>query len=455
MFELLADVALNAGLLTVASSSFLLSITRRKQVAQIYGHPIYVVTEIAITPLSSKPEADSSITQTQRALRRGTPNTDGTDDSDDSGEEESQDASMPKDDVDDDSQNVSEGVGSAEKSNSPHARKTSIAEDVIARKGGYGRFTKHWFSKEKWRVDQLRNLGLSTKESDSESDSMSRPGSSKDQNLSENTVETPGLTSSDILASSAQNVAASLLPKLLKTTQVLFGSSRSYYFSYDYDITRSLGSLPPASKDLPLHAQVDPLFFWNRSLVQPFINSHQEALVLPLMQGFVGQQCFVVSKSGEIASEAFEGKDSMEMEEMSPPVSPRGEALSFQAALANPAENRAFFLTLISRRSIKRAGLRYLRRGVDDDGNVANNVETEQILSDSSWANRAYSFLQIRGSIPIFFSQSPYSFKPVPQIQQSPEANFAAFQRVGLSSLFDVNTPINLCSVKRSFFAPG
>jgi hypothetical protein len=92
---------------------------------------------------------------------------------------------------------------------------------------------------------------------------------------------------------------------------------------------------------------------------------------------------------------------------------------------------KSYLLTLISRRSVKRAGLRYLRRGVDADGNTANGVETEQILSEATWkpSSKVYSFVQIRGSIPIFFSQSPYSFKPVPQIQHSAETNYEAFKK--------------------------
>jgi hypothetical protein len=35
---------------------------------------------------------------------------------------------------------------------------------------------------------------------------------------------------------------------------------------------------------------------------------------------------------------------------------------------------------IISRRSRQRAGLRYLRRGIDDEANVANFVETEAIM---------------------------------------------------------------------------
>ena len=36
--------------------------------------------------------------------------------------------------------------------------------------------------------------------------------------------------------------------------------------------------------------------------------------------------------------------------------------------------------TIISRRSRDRAGLRYQRRGIDDDANVANFVETEAVM---------------------------------------------------------------------------
>lgn len=92
---------------------------------------------------------------------------------------------------------------------------------------------------------------------------------------------------------------------------------------------------------------------------------------------------------------------------------------------------RNFLLTLISRRSVKRPGLRYLRRGVDDDGNTANTVETEQILSVPDWApsHNVYSYLQLRGSIPLYFSQSPYAFKPVPVLHHSAEVNQLAFER--------------------------
>jgi hypothetical protein len=45
---------------------------------------------------------------------------------------------------------------------------------------------------------------------------------------------------------------------------------------------------------------------------------------------------------------------------------------------------RAFLLTLIARRSNRYAGTRFLKRGANMEGDVANEVETEQILCDSS-----------------------------------------------------------------------
>jgi hypothetical protein len=96
------------------------------------------------------------------------------------------------------------------------------------------------------------------------------------------------------------------------------------------------------------------------------------------------------------------------------------------------ASGKDFLLTLISRRSTKRAGLRYLRRGTDDDGCTANSVETEQILSNPSWStstDKIYSYTQFRGSIPLFFSQSPYSLKPQVSTWGTFETNARAFKR--------------------------
>ena len=226
--------------------------------------------------------------------------------------------------------------------------------------------------------------------------------------------------------------AISLLPKLLRTSQILFGSSRTFYFSYDYDITRSLANPKvPAAPLVPLHEHVDPLYFWNQNVIQPFTDAGIDSLSLPLMQGFVGQRTFVVDSQPPQMDEGA-NKDSVELNSLSPsraasPTPPE------KATAEMRTTEKKFDITIISRRSIKRAGLRYLRRGIDEDGNVANSVESEQILSpaEAAWdpAAKVYSFVQTRGSFPLFFTQTPYSLKPAPMMQHSPDSNFAALKK--------------------------
>lgn len=50
---------------------------------------------------------------------------------------------------------------------------------------------------------------------------------------------------------------------------------------------------------------------------------------------------------------------------------------------------------------------RFLRRGVNEKGKVANDVETEQVVSESTEGRTVQisSIVQNRGSIPVFWSQ--------------------------------------------------
>lgn len=136
------------------------------------------------------------------------------------------------------------------------------------------------------------------------------------------------------------------------------------------------------------------------------------------MQGFVGQREFAVEP---LSARTLESKLQIHNQD---------HVLASVEQNQRAHERQSFLITLISRRSVMRPGLRYLRRGIDEEGYTANCVETEQILSRRSWApkNRVYSFTQVRGSIPLFFSQSPYSFKPVPVLQHSYEINHIAFR---------------------------
>lgn len=106
------------------------------------------------------------------------------------------------------------------------------------------------------------------------------------------------------------------------------------------------------------------------------------------------------------------------------------EAKSARRSLDQPDAD-SLLLTLVSRRSLRRPGLRYLRRGVDEKGNVANEVETEQILSTGDWNSSVpiSSFVQLRGSIPLYFTQSSFALKPVPVLQGSSKSNAQAFER--------------------------
>ncbi|CAL8071529.1 unnamed protein product [Calicophoron daubneyi] len=68
-------------------------------------------------------------------------------------------------------------------------------------------------------------------------------------------------------------------------------------------------------------------------------------------------------------------------------------------------------VTLIGRRSRHFAGTRFLKRGINLTGDAANEVETEQIVHDTSHAfldkTRCSSYVQMRGSVPVFWSQEP------------------------------------------------
>lgn len=60
-------------------------------------------------------------------------------------------------------------------------------------------------------------------------------------------------------------------------------------------------------------------------------------------------------------------------------------------------------MSVISRLSWHRAGTRFNSRGIDDDGAVANFVETETVLRTE---NSAMSYVQLRGSVPRSFLPS-------------------------------------------------
>jgi hypothetical protein len=166
-------------------------------------------------------------------------------------------------------------------------------------------------------------------------------------------------------------------------------------------------------------------------LLQVFMDAGQEEFTIPLIQGFVGQREFTVDTSPSTRKITDVKTDAREFQGVQDEESTPEDPSSQKPVQPETKDSKSFLLTLISRRSVHRAGLRYLRRGTDEDGFVANSVETEQILSAPTWdleSDTLYSYVQYRGSVPLFFSQSPYSLKPIPVFRGSPDANYEAFK---------------------------
>ncbi|KAH7091854.1 SacI homology domain-containing protein [Auriculariales sp. MPI-PUGE-AT-0066] len=170
--------------------------------------------------------------------------------------------------------------------------------------------------------------------------------------------------------------------------------SKNFYFSYTYDITSSLQRNVCLSTPAYLSSEgfsFTDRFAWNTFMLQPFVEfgAARSDWVLPMIHGHVDQAKLNVL-------------------------------------------DRVVYMTLIARRSRHYAGARYLRRGVNEDGNVANEVETEQIVSETcttafyipsrngeGWSPNPHytSYIQYRGSIPLYWTQDITNLTPRPPIE--------------------------------------
>ncbi|KAG2156260.1 SacI homology domain-containing protein [Suillus clintonianus] len=124
----------------------------------------------------------------------------------------------------------------------------------------------------------------------------------------------------------------------------------------------------------------------------------------------------------------------------------------FTMALPAPPVNGApviATLSLISRLGWRRAGTRFNTRGVDDDGNTANFVETETILTTDQ---HCVSYTQVRGSVPLFWEQQGLqTFGQRIQITR-PHASQPAFERhfAHLMEEYGATHAINLLGSKEN-----
>ncbi|XP_012574110.1 phosphoinositide phosphatase SAC2-like isoform X2 [Cicer arietinum] len=150
--------------------------------------------------------------------------------------------------------------------------------------------------------------------------------------------------------------------------------TKDFFYSYSYNIMLSLQK-NVSSHNFMGQSLYETLFVWNEFLTRGIRNNLQNtSWTVALVYGFFKQVKLSISGS-------------------------------------------EFNLIIIARRSRHYAGTRYLKRGVNEKGRVANDVETEQIVfADASDGSpmQISSVVQIRGSIPLFWTQeaSPLNIKP-------------------------------------------
>ena len=189
----------------------------------------------------------------------------------------------------------------------------------------------------------------------------------------------------------------SIEAKLMATFQSL-DLTKTFYFSYTYDITNTLQTNIMREKlkavnrnDIVIPSGIhdfNEMYMWNMNLLKPIFNCIDTVYdwFQCIVHGFIDQVDISVL-------------------------------------------GKTFYVSLIARRSHHFAGARFLKRGVNNQGFVANEVETEQIVTDmllTSFHNsgtgyfdsdRFTSFVQHRGSIPLYWTQAASNLTAKPPIE--------------------------------------
>ncbi|KAJ8920227.1 hypothetical protein NQ315_011888 [Exocentrus adspersus] len=184
----------------------------------------------------------------------------------------------------------------------------------------------------------------------------------------------------------------------------IFNETNSFYYSHTTDLTNSLQRLCNLEKQDAIDPQalwktVDDRFFWNKHMLKCIIDTENplcDPWILPIIQGYIQIEDCKVEVGRELGSSASD------------------------------ASYEIFTLCILSRRSRFRAGTRYKRRGVDENGEVANYVETEQIVA---YQSHEVSFVQVRGSVPVYWSQPGFKYRPPPRIDKGEAETKVAFEK--------------------------
>ncbi|XP_043502964.1 phosphatidylinositide phosphatase SAC2 isoform X2 [Polistes fuscatus] len=189
--------------------------------------------------------------------------------------------------------------------------------------------------------------------------------------------------------------------RILEELNKIFTETDSFFYCETGDITNSLQRLCVAEAEetknnqcRPLWQRVDDRFFWNKHMLQDIINlktDKADCWILPVIQGYI-----------------------------------QIEKCKVEVGFYDQPQHEIFNLAIISRRSRFRAGTRYKRRGVDDEGKCANYVETEQLVW---YHDHQVSFVQVRGSVPVYWSQPGYKYKPPPRIDKDEAETQVTFEK--------------------------
>lgn len=194
-------------------------------------------------------------------------------------------------------------------------------------------------------------------------------------------------------------------------------SNGSFYYSSDFDLTSTLQHRGIGAHSLSSDNYEDE-YMWNSFLMQEII-TYRDRLDTHAKQ--------ILDDEGFLTTVI------------------RGFAETFTSYI----RNTKVALTVICKQSWRRAGTRFNARGVDDDSNVANFVETEFIMYSKKIC---YAFTEIRGSIPVFWEQDTSLLNPKVQITRSIEATQPVFDKHFLKLIKKYGTVhvVNLLSTKSS-----
>lgn len=188
----------------------------------------------------------------------------------------------------------------------------------------------------------------------------------------------------------------------------VFFSTQSFYFSADYDLTVQFNENLSRGFKQKDH---DERFYYNEAFARKLKTIGLESWIQPFINGLVVQSSIAVNQ-------------------------------------------KETYFTLISRRDKMRAGMRFISRGSDQSGNVSNFAETEQIMvSSSPDFYDVFTYLQIRGSIPIVWRQSPsLKWSPKLEIEANKMKNMSAFDNhlINVKKNYGDATFVNLIDKKGS-----